>query len=121
MIFSFWFLISLFIIFKFSFNEAILVAVIGLVVNLFCIFIMEYGEKNKEQDYNFKSAYLHILADAITSIFAVFALCFGKYFGMYYLDAIMGLVAGVLILRWTIGLIMDTSKILLDMDMLIKW
>lgn len=105
---------------KISFNDAIIVAVIGLIVNLVCIFIMEYGEKLNEKDYNFKSAYFHILADAMTSIFAIFALCMGKYFGMNYMDAIMGVVGGILILKWSIRLIFDTSKILLDTDKLCK-
>lgn len=105
---------------KISFNEAILVAVIGLVVNLVCVVIMEYGNKHKDEDYNFKAAYLHILTDALTSVFAIVALFAGKYFGLTFLDPVMGFVGGALILKWSIGLIKDTSKILLDLNLLKK-
>lgn len=103
---------------KISFNDAILVAVIGLVVNLVCVVIMEAGHKREHEDYNFKAAYLHILTDALTSILAIIALLAGKYFGLYFLDPVMGFVGGALILKWSIGLIKDTSKILLDINML---
>lgn len=105
---------------KISFNEAILVAVIGLVVNLVCVVIMEYGNKHKDEDYNFKAAYLHILTDALTSVFAIVALFAGKYFGLTFLDPVVGFVGGALILKWSIGLIKDTSKILLDLNLLKK-
>lgn len=100
-----------------SFNEAILVAVIGLIVNAVCAFIMEYGHHD-EHDYNFKAAYVHILTDALTSIFAIVALVAGKFFGLYFLDSIMGFIGGLLILVWSIKLIISTSKILLDLDKL---
>ena len=103
---------------KISFNEAILVAVIGLIVNLICVVIMEYGNKHKDEDYNFKAAYLHILTDALTSVFEIVALFAGKYIGWTFLDPIMGFVGGALILKWSIGLIKDTSKILLDLKLL---
>ena len=103
---------------KISFNEAIFVAIIGLIVNFVCIFIMEFGNKHEHEDYNFKAAYFHILTDALTSILAIVALIAGKYFGLFFLDYVMGFVGGALILRWSIGLIKDTSKILLDVKML---
>ena len=96
-----------------GFNTAILVAIIGLVVNGACLLVMQ--SKNSENDYNYKAAYLHILTDALTSIFAIVALLAGKYFGLYFLDPVMGLLGGWLILRWSICLIKDTSVILLDM------
>ena len=68
------------------FNEAILVAIIGLLVNSVCILIMEHGhhidEDEHKEDYNFKAAYYHILADALTSILAIAALIAGKYFNI---------------------------------------
>ena len=103
---------------KISFNEAIFVAIIGLIVNFVCIFIMEFGNKHEHEDYNFKAAYFHILTDALTSILAIVALIAGKYFGLFFLDYVIGFVGGALILRWSIGLIKDTSKILLDVKML---
>lgn len=96
-----------------GFDTAILVAIIGLVVNGACLLVMH--TKNKNEDYNYKAAYLHILTDALTSVFAIIALLAGKYFGLYFLDPIMGLLGGYLILRWSICLIKETSAILLDM------
>ena len=97
-----------------SFDTAILIAVIGLVVNGVCLLIMESG--SKKSDYNYKAAYLHILTDALTSVFAIIALIAGKFAGLVFLDPIMGLLGGYLILRWSIGLIKDTTIILLDME-----
>ena len=86
---------------------------LGLVVNGICLVVMH--SKNSEKDYNYKAAYLHILADAMTSVFAIIALLAGKFFGLVFLDAIMGIVGGLLILKWSKGLIKDTSAVLLDM------
>lgn len=97
-----------------SFDTAILIAVIGLVVNGICLLIMESG--SKKSDYNYKAAYLHILTDALTSVFAIIALIAGKFAGLIFLDPIMGLLGGYLILRWSIGLIKDTTVILIDME-----
>lgn len=113
-----------------KFNEAILVAIVGLTVNIVCILIMEgnheHTHEEKEhhhekenahnKDYNFKAAYLHILADALTSVFAIIALLIGKYFGIIYFDSIIGLLGGLLILKWAFGLLKNTVKILIDME-----
>ena len=103
-----------------QFNEAIAVAFIGLFVNVICICIMEKNhadceEKEIHKDYNFMAAYYHILADALTSILAIGALLIGKFFNIIYFDAFIGILGGILILRWAIGLINDTYKILIDM------
>ena len=108
---------------KIQFNEAILVAIIGLIVNTVCIFIMEgkhkHGEDiehdNEKSDYNFKSAYYHILADAVTSILAIVALVVGKYLNIVCLDSIVGILGGILILKWAISLLRNTVTILIDM------
>ena len=103
---------------KIQFNEAILVAIIGLVVNLACIFVMEHShDKHESTDYNFKSAYYHILADALTSILAIIALVIGKYLHITYLDYIIGILGGILILRWSFGLLKNTIAILIDIKM----
>lgn len=107
------------------FNEAILVAIIGLIVNSACIFIMESSHRHKhkseeyhehKEDYNFKAAYYHILADTLTSILAIFALLTGKYFNIICLDAIIGVIGGILILKWAFGLIKHTVIELIDMQ-----
>ncbi len=104
-----------------NFNDAILVAIIGLVVNAACILIMEGKNSHKHEhhddhneDYNYKAAYYHILADALTSLLAIIALLIGKYFHIIFLDSIVGILGGILILNWTINLLKGTTKILLD-------
>lgn len=115
-----------------SFEEAIFVAILGLVVNLVCMLIMG-GEHSfhphcHEHDHscechehhhsnlNYKAAYFHIAADALTSILAIFALLCGKYFGWFVLDPIIGLVGGIIIVKWAAGLLKSSTKILLDFD-----
>ena len=103
-----------------KFDEAILVAVIGLVVNVVCILVMNFDDKHdhddeKDEDYNFMAAYYHIMADALTSILAIAALLIGKYFGIIYLDAFIGILGGFLVLRWAVQLLKKTVIILIDM------
>lgn len=105
-----------------SFSDAILVAIIGLLVNTICVFLM--GENHHHDDMhchhdehenlNYKAAYMHILADAFTSILAIAALCLGKYFGLVFLDPVIGLLGGVVIAKWAIDLLRKSGKILLD-------
>jgi cation diffusion facilitator family transporter len=106
------------------FNSAIGVAVVGLAVNLLSIWIL--GEQHDEEeshrsphmhdhaDHNLRSAYLHVLADALTSVLAISALLAGKFLGLLWMDALMGVVGAVLVCRWSWGLLKDTSNILLD-------
>ena len=96
---------------KITFNEAIIVAIIGFIVNGICLIIMFSGE-NRDKDYNFKAAYLHIAADTMTSVLAIFALLMGKYFGITQLDSIAGILGGLLIIKWAAGLISQTTKML---------
>lgn len=72
------------------------------------------AQQPKAEDHNLKSAYLHVLADALTSVLAIAALLVNRYFGVGWLDSLTGLLGGILIARWAIGLLRDTSKILLD-------
>ncbi|MEQ8953189.1 MAG: cation diffusion facilitator family transporter, partial [Gammaproteobacteria bacterium] len=65
-------------------------------------------------DHNLKSAYLHVLADALTSLLAIFALLIGKYLGAVWMDPVMGIVGAILVARWSLGLLRSTSAILLD-------
>lgn len=108
------------------FNQAIFVAALGLVVNGACVFIL--GGDNHEHDHhhghdsgghyhhdhNLKSAYLHVMADALTSVLAIFALLAAKYFGFIWMDPVMGIVGAVLVARWSYGLLGSTSAVLLD-------
>ena len=67
-------------------------------------------------DHNLRAAYLHVLADALTSLLAIVALFTGKAFGWIWMDPIMGIVGALIISRWSYGLLVDTSKVLLDRD-----
>lgn len=101
-----------------GFNEAILVAVVGLVVNVLSAWVLQSGgdqhEHGHHHDHNLKAAYLHVLADALTSVLAILALLSGKYFGLVFLDPVMGLVGGLLIASWSWGLLKSSGFILLD-------
>ncbi|WP_019616500.1 CDF family Co(II)/Ni(II) efflux transporter DmeF [Psychromonas ossibalaenae] len=106
-----------------QFNEAIMVAVIGLLVNVVSAFLLKddhhHGHEHQHghshhHDHNLKAAYLHVLADALTSVLAIAALFAGKYWGWNWVDALMGIVGSVIITRWAIGLMRQTSPILLD-------
>lgn len=118
-----------------GFNEAIIVAVLGLVVNLVSVKLLghhghchdhdhahhEHGHDHDHEhgshghyDHNLRAAYLHVLADALTSLAAIVALLAGKYFGWVWMDPLMGLVGSVVIARWSWGLLKDTGSVLLD-------
>lgn len=106
-----------------QFNEAILVAVIGLIVNVVSMFLLhdhhdhhhEHGHAHEHHhDHNLTAAYMHVLADALTSLLAIAALIVGKYLGWVWLDPIMGIVGALVITKWAIGLMKQTSPILLD-------
>ena len=110
-----------------AFNQAIFVAVIGLIVNGASVFILghqghghhhthgDHGHHDHHHhDHNLRSAYLHVLADALTSLLAIFALLAAKYFGLIWMDPFMGILGAVLVSRWSLGLLRSTSAILLD-------
>lgn len=109
------------------FNQAILVAVLGLIVNGISVFILgvhghgndhHHGEHDHghehHHDHNLRSAYLHVMADALTSVLAIAALLTAKYFGAVWMDPAMGIVGALLVGRWSLGLLRTTSAILLD-------
>jgi cation diffusion facilitator family transporter len=106
-----------------QFNEAILVAVAGLGINLVSAFLLQdhhehsHEEAHQHHDHNLQAAYLHVLADALTSLLAIIALFSGKYFGLNWMDPLMGIAGALVITRWSWGLLKDTSLILLDHTM----
>jgi cation diffusion facilitator family transporter len=126
------------------FQEAIAIAVIGLAVNLLCAWWLrdhhthdhahghdhghEHGHEHESgrhvrhehgahADLNVRAAYLHVLADAATSVLAIIALLGGLYLGAGWLDPAMGLIGAVLVALWAKGLIRDSGRILLDAEM----
>lgn len=102
------------------FNEALFVAVVGLMVNLVSALLLKEDHHhhghghNHHHDHNLKAAYFHVLADALTSVAAIIALTLGRFFGWAVLDPVMGIVGSLIIARWAIGLLRDTSGLLLD-------
>lgn len=109
------------------FNEATGIAVVGLFVNLICAFLLKdshhhHGHSHSQEshhshhhhDLNLHSAYIHVLADALTSVTAIIALLAGRFFGWNWLDPMMGLVGSAVVSVWALGLLRETSGILLD-------
>jgi cation diffusion facilitator family transporter len=99
-----------------EFNQAIFVAVLGLIVNGASVLILGHHDHpgHHHHDHNLISAYLHVLADALTSLLAIFALLVAKYFGFVWADPLMGIVGAILVARWSLGLLHSTSVVLLD-------
>lgn len=115
------------------YNDAIGIAVVGLMVNLVCAWLLhddhseyhhshhhsghEHSHGHDHQDLNQKAAFIHVMADAATSVLAIIALFAGKYFGWNFLDAVLGIIGAILVAKWSWGLIRQTGKILLDAEM----
>lgn len=110
-----------------EYNYAIVVAVFGLVINGASMLILggsdgfhhdehKQSHTHTHQDHNLRSAYLHVLADALTSLLAIFALLGGKFFGQAWLDPTMGVVGALLVANWSRGLIRLASGVLLDLQ-----
>lgn len=108
------------------YDEAIAVAVAGLAVNVVCAWWLKgsrshehehSGDSHHRHDLNLRSAYLHVVADAATSVLAIVALAGGKVFGTTWLDPLMGIVGAGLVLAWAFGLLRDTSRVLVDAEM----
>lgn len=124
-----------------AFDQAILVAVLGLIVNGVSMLILGHDHDHDREhgahahdddhehhdddhdhdhdaqhghDHNLVSAYLHVLADALTSLLAIVALLAAKYFGLTWMDPFMGLVGAALVAKWSFGLLRATSAVLLD-------
>jgi cation diffusion facilitator family transporter len=131
-----------------AYNEALIVAVIGLLINVICAFILRdshthshsdahshshshshdhaYSHESahdhshdethghEDQDHNIRGAYIHVLADAVTSVSAILALLAAKFYSVSFLDPLMGLIGSMVILRWAFRLIQDTGWELLD-------
>lgn len=110
------------------FGQAIAVAAVGLVVNLACAWLLrddqshhhhghahDHGHHHGQtRDNNLRAAYLHVLADALTSILAIVALLLGSLNGWLWADPVMGVVGALVIARWSWGLIRDSGTVLLD-------
>lgn len=131
-----------------AFDEALIVAAVGLVVNLACAWILSIGHggaashhhdhaahshhdhghphehhdhhahhghhQHGHHDHNLRAAYLHVVADALTSVLAIVALLAGRNLGWVWLDPVIGVLGGLVIARWSLQLLRDCGRILLD-------
>ena len=106
------------------YNQAIPIAILGLIINLICAWLLHDGHHHHDHehhhhshDLNQKAAFIHVVADAVTSVFAIIALFAAKYLGWNFLDAVLGIIGSLLVAKWAIGLIQETGKTLLDAEM----
>jgi cation diffusion facilitator family transporter len=115
------------------YDQAIAIAIVGLLVNLASAWMLKEGHHHHHDhdhahshddhahhghhDLNLRSAYMHVLADAATSVLAIIALFGGKLWGASWLDPVMGLVGAVLVSVWAYSLLRDTGRVLLDAEM----
>lgn len=112
-----------------AFGEATIIAVVGLGVNVASAFLLAGGHHHGHDhhghdhghahgkhggDNNMRSAYVHVLADALTSVLAIAALLAGRYLGWVWMDPVMGIVGAIVIARWSWSLMRDTASVLLD-------
>ena len=119
-----------------DFRDAMIVAVLGLAVNLVSAMILKDGHSHGQdhdhghdhgqshdhdhhghhEDHNMRAAYVHVLTDALTSVLAIVALAAGLLWGLVWLDAAMGIVGAAIIVHWAVGLMRSTGRILLDAE-----
>ena len=107
-----------------SYDQALIVAVVGLLVNALSAWIFaatphddhdHHGHSHAHHhDHNLRAAYLHVVADALTSVLAIVALLAAKFYGANWLDPFMGIVGAALVARWSYGLIRESARVLLD-------
>ena len=119
-----------------AFDQALWVAALGLAVNVVSALLLgvghdhghdhghahahghhhdhDHGHASHAEDHNLRAAYLHVIADAVTSVLAIAALLFGKYLGWWWLDPIMGIVGALVITKWAWGLAKTSGAVLLD-------
>jgi cation diffusion facilitator family transporter len=104
---------------RIGFDEAIAVAVLGLIVNLVSAWLLHADhdhdhDAHHHHDHNLRAAYLHVLADALTSVLAIAGLLAARFFGWLWMDPAVGLLGALVIARWSWGLMGQSSAVLLD-------
>lgn len=96
------------------YKEAIFVAIIGLVVNVVSAFLLHH--KHEHSDHNIRAAYLHVIADALTSLSAILGLTAAMIWDIPFIDTIAAIISSFVIIKWSIGLLKDSGKVLLDIN-----
>lgn len=109
------------------YDQVIAIAAIGLLVNITCAWLLKHGHAHgsthghdhghHHQDLNLRSAYIHVVADAATSVLAILALFGGKFWGAIWLDPVMGITGAILVTVWAVNLLRDSGQVLLDAEM----
>jgi len=97
-----------------QFREAILIAIIGLAVNIISAFILHH--EHEHSDHNIRAAYLHVIADAFTSITAIAGLTAALIWNIIWFDALGGILSSFVIIKWSVSLMKDSGGVLLDMN-----
>ncbi|MDF1559014.1 MAG: cation diffusion facilitator family transporter [Bacteroidales bacterium] len=95
-----------------EYKEAIFIAIIGLGVNVLSAFLLHHD--HEEKDHNIRAAYLHVLADAVTSMAAILGLVTAMIWGLPYVDAIAALISSAVIIKWSVGLLRDSGRELIS-------
>ena len=96
------------------YKEAILVATIGLMVNIASAFLLQHDHQHS--DHNIRAAYLHVLADALTSVSAILGLTAAMIWNIPFIDTIAAIISSFVIIKWSIGLLKNSGKVLLDIE-----
>ena len=96
------------------YREAILIAIIGLVVNIASALLLRHDHEHS--DHNIRAAYMHVIADALTSLSAILGLTAAMIWNIPFIDTIAALISSLVIIRWSVGLLKDSGKVLLEME-----
>jgi cation diffusion facilitator family transporter len=107
------------------FNEAIAIAVLGLAVNVVSAYLLRENHEHDHDDHhhrghhdhadsNLRAAYLHVLADALTSVLAIVGLLAARFYGWIWMDPAAGIVGAIMIAAWSVGLVRSAGAVLLD-------
>jgi cation diffusion facilitator family transporter len=98
------------------YSSALPIAAVGLLVNLASALILQNRDHGHAHDHNLRAAYVHVVADAATSVLAIAALATGLLFGIRWLDPAVGIAGALVIASWSFGLIRDSAMVLLDAE-----
>jgi len=96
------------------YKEAILIAIIGLIVNVASAVLLHHDHEHA--DHNIRAAYLHVIADALTSVSAIMGLTAAMIWDIPFIDTVAALISSVVIIKWSVGLLKDSGKALLDIN-----